>query len=143
MKFESKKDMLFSVIILGLNAFFITIIVLGLINGEIKQQEYWPLVVIFGVVILIFWLFFGTNYKLTKQDGLIYKCGPLKGQIKIEDITQITKGKTLWVGLKPATSRNGLIIKYNKYDEIYISPKTNETFIKKILELNSNIKITE
>jgi len=143
MKFESKKDMLFSVIILGLNAFFITIIVLGLINGEIKQQEYWPLVVIFGVVILIFWLFFGTNYKLTKQDGLIYKCGPLKGQIKIEDITQIIKGKTLWVGLKPATSRNGLIIKYNKYDEIYISPKTNETFIKKILELNSNIKITE
>ncbi|NRR90503.1 PH domain-containing protein [Winogradskyella undariae] len=143
MKFESKKDMLFSVIILGLNAFFITIIVLGLINGEIKQQEYWPLIVIFGVVILIFWLFFGTNYKLTKQDGLIYKCGPLKGQIKIEDITQIIKGKTLWVGLKPATSRNGLIIKYNKYDEIYISPKTNETFIKKILELNSNIKITE
>ncbi|QXP79654.1 MULTISPECIES: PH domain-containing protein [Winogradskyella] len=143
MKFESKKDMLFSVIILGLNAFFITIIVIGLINGEIKQQEYWPLIVIFGVVILIFWLFFGTNYKLTKQDGLIYKCGPLKGQIKIEDITQIIKGKTLWVGLKPATSRNGLIIKYNKYDEIYISPKTNETFIKKILKLNSNIKITE
>ena len=143
MKFESKKDILFSVIILGLNAFFITIIVLGLINGEIEQQEYWPLIVIFGVVILIFWLFFGTNYKLTKQDGLIYKCGPLKGQIKIEDITQIIKGKTLWVGLKPATSRNGLIIKYNKYDEIYISPKTNETFIKKILELNSNIKITE
>ncbi|WP_179317025.1 PH domain-containing protein [Winogradskyella undariae] len=143
MKFESKKDILFSVIILGLNAFFITIIVLGLINGEIEQQEYWPLIVIFGVVILIFWLFFGTNYELTKQDGLIYKCGPLKGQIKIEEITQIIKGKTLWVGLKPATSRNGLIIKYNKYDEIYISPKTNETFIKKILELNSNIKITE
>lgn len=48
----------------------------------------------------------------------------------------------MWTGLKPATARNGLIIKYNKFDEIYISPETNDTFVDKILELNGNIVIT-
>ena len=43
--------------------------------------------------------------------------------------------------LKPATALKGLIIKYNKYDEIYISPKTNESFVAEILKLNPEVKI--
>ncbi len=55
---------------------------------------------------------------------------------------EVIKGKTLWVGLKPATARKGLIIKYGKFDEIYISPQTNDEFINRLLELNDAIKIT-
>ena len=80
---------------------------------------------------------------MTKENGLIYKSGPIIGKISVDRITEIIKGKTLWAGLKPATSRKGLIVKYDKYNEVYISPKTNESFIKKILELNGQIKITE
>ena len=87
------------------------------------------------------WLFYGTKYELTKT-YLKYKSGPIRGKIELKKITQIIKNKTLWVGIKPATAKNGLIIKYEKYNEIYISPKTNETFIKQILKLNSGIKIT-
>ena len=47
------------------------------------------------------------------------------------------------VGFKPALATKGLIIKYNKYDDIYISPNSNDTFIEAVLKINSNIKIME
>jgi hypothetical protein len=90
---------------------------------------------------LLLWIYFKTEYVLTASK-LIYKSGPLRGSIEIHRIREIIKDKTLWSGLKPATARNGLIIKYDKFEEIYISPETNETFIKRILELNDKIKIT-
>ena len=142
MTFKSKKDSLFTMTILGLNAFLIGITIYGFITGELEKDDYWTLIPILGVVVLLFWIFFGTNYQLTKNE-LIYRCGPIKGKIKINRITEITKGKTLWVGLKPATSRKGLIIKYDKYNEIYISPNTNESFITELLKLKSDIKIND
>lgn len=143
MKFDSKKDTLFSILILGTNAFLIGITIVGILNGEMEKDEYWTLLIIAAVVGLLFWLYFGTNYELTKKDGLVYRSGPFNGKISVDRITEIIKGKTLWVGFRPATARKGLIVKYDKYNEIYISPKTNESFIKKILELNRQIKITE
>lgn len=143
MKFESKKDILFSIIILGMNAFLIGITIVGIASGEMEKHEYWTIILISAVVGLLFWLYFGTNYELSKENGLVYRSGPFNGKINIDRITEIIKGKTLWVGFRPATSRNGLIVKYDKYNEIYISPKTNELFIEKILELNEKVKITE
>ena len=88
----------------------------------------------------LLWLYYGTYYELT-QTHLKYNCGPIKGNIEIKEIREIIKDKTLWVGLKPATARKGLIIKFGKYDEIYISPEKNDEFINHILELNDAIKI--
>ena len=56
----------------------------------------------------------------------------IKGKIEIKEIREVIKGKTLWVGLKPATARKGLIIKYGKFDEIYMSPQTNDEFINRL-----------
>jgi hypothetical protein len=78
---------------------------------------------------------------LTKTE-LKYKSGILRGTIQIKDISEIIKGKTFWSGFKAATARHGVIVKYNQYDEIYISPKTNDTFVAKLLELNTEITIT-
>lgn len=47
----------------------------------------------------------------------------IRGKIEIVGIKEIIIGKSLWSGFKPATAKNGLIIKYDKYNEIYISPK--------------------
>jgi len=143
MKFESKKDLFFSITILGINTFLIGMIVLSMINGDMEKDEYWTLILIIPLILFLFWLYFGTNYELSKENGLIYRCGPFNGKISVDRITEIVKGKTLWVGFKPATSRKGLIVKYDKYNEIYISPKTNETFIKNILELKKDIIIKE
>ena len=143
MKFNSKKDILFSIIILGLNAFLIGIANVVILDKEMEKGDYWALILIVAVVGLMFWLYFGTNYELTKKNGLTYRSGPFNGKISVDRITEIIKGKTLWVGFRPATSRKGLIVKYDKFNEIYISPKTNEFFIEKILELNEEITITE
>jgi Bacterial PH domain len=39
----------------------------------------------------------------------------------------------------PAASLDRIAIVYNKYDEIYISPKNREDFIKELLKINSDI----
>lgn len=111
-------------------------------NGVANLSNLWIDILLTLTLFLLFWIYFGTNYELT-QTELKYKSGPIRGKIKISEIQEITKGKNLWSGLKPATARSGLIIKYTKYDQLYISPKTNETFIKQILELNSKIKIND
>ena len=142
MKFNSRKDPVFSFFILGINAFLIGITLYGIGKGELEKDDYWMLLLVSAVIGLLFWLYFGTNYELTKEHGLRYRCGPFRGEIHVDRITEIIKGKTLWVGFRPATARNGLIVKYDTYNEIYISPKTNESFIEKILKLNGQIKIT-
>lgn len=91
----------------------------------------------FIVIAFLLQLSFGTEYELTKTE-LKYKSGLISGKIEIERIKKIIKVKNLWVGLKPATARNRLIIKYDKYDKIYITPKTNDMFVEKILEYNNN-----
>ena len=91
---------------------------------------------------LIFWIYFDTSYKIENNE-LIYRSGFKKRKIGIPNIKEILKGKTMWSGVKPALARNGLIIKFNKYDEIYIAPENNNELISDLLKVNSEIKITE
>lgn len=142
MKFQSRKDLLFSIVILGSCAILIGACVVAFAKGNIKADEYWLIPILLLVAFLLLWLFFGTNYELTPQK-FIYKSGPIKGSINLDRIKEVVVGQTLWVGYRPATARKGLIVKYDSFNEIYITPKTNETFIKKLLELKSDIKITK
>ncbi|MDT0677022.1 PH domain-containing protein, partial [Autumnicola musiva] len=96
--------------------------------------------IIISILIPLLWAQFSTKYVLN-QNHLIYQSGPIRGKIEIERIRKIIKGKSLWTGFKPAIARKGLIIKFDKYDEIYISPESNEMFVKKILELNPKIEL--
>ncbi len=136
--FKSKRDFLFAFIVYTCVVFFTLMIVYDFYKNGVYVL--FPHVITLAVSVLLLWIFYFTDYKLTDA-LLIYKCGPLRGKIKINSIKEIVVGKTLWVGLKPATARNGLIVKFNKYDEIYISPETNEMFISEILKRNPEIKI--
>ncbi len=49
----------------------------------------------------------------------------------------------MWSGIKPALARNGLIIRYHKYDEIYIAPESNDEMIDDLMKLNPSIKVIE
>lgn len=138
-KFKSRKDILFQLLTFGFSGLLIFFRVFS--NGIDNYQFMWPDILILLVIGLLLWVYFGTAYELTETE-FEYKSGPFRGKIKLERIKEITKNKTLWAGLKPATARNGLIIKYDRYEEIYISPETNDTFVAKILELNEKIKIT-
>ena len=141
LKFKSKKDVLFQVLVLGTVGFCISNVVTQGLATELDKWNYITINLLLFVCGFLFWSYYGTYYELT-QTYLKYNCGPIKGKIDINEIREIIKGKTLWVGLKPATARKGLIIKYGKYDEIYISPETNDEFISHILAINDAIKIT-
>ena len=141
LKFKSKKDFLFQLITLGIVGFCISMVVVEGVGTELDKWNFITINISLFVCGFLLWIYYGTYYVLT-QTHLKYNCGPIKGKIEIKEIREIIKDKTLWVGLKPATARKGLIIKYGKYDEIYISPETNDKFINHILELNDAIKIT-
>lgn len=75
------------------------------------------------------------------EDALVYRSGPFQGRIAIDHIREIIVNCTSYSGIRPALARNGLLIKFKKYDEIYISPDNNENFLEAIQVLNPNIKI--
>lgn len=95
-----------------------------------------------GILIQILWIYFDTSYKIT-EDELYYYSGFVRGKIKISNIKEITKGKTMWSGLKPALSPNGLTIRYNRFDKIYISPENNDEVITNLLRINPDIQIVK
>ena len=142
LKVNSRKDVLFQIFTLGMIGFFIGIVTSELFSGNtITGEMIWSCFLMLLVSGFLLWCYYGTYYELT-QTHLKYNCGPIKGHIEIKEIREIIKDKTLWVGLKPATARKGLIIKYRKFDEIYISPEINDEFISHILAINNTIKIT-
>lgn len=117
-------------------------IVIFFLDTNTFTEKPFILLPLLSPLILIFWIYFDTFYKIEKNE-LIYRSGFLRGKIEITSIKEILKGKTMWSGIKPALARNGLIIKFNKYDEIYIVPENNDELISDLIKLNSEIKITE
>lgn len=141
MKFHSRKDNFFHIVVWG------CILLLSLLVVEILMINFdWINLLLFILISLtigfLLWIYFGTSYKLNK-DTFGYRSGPYRGKIEINRIKEVIKGKTMWVGFKPATAQKGLIIKYDGYNQIYISPKTNDLFIAELLRLNSEIRILE
>lgn len=93
-------------------------------------------------ILFLFWTYKTTFYTI-KESDLFWKSGPFHGKIDIKKINKIEHHNgilvpTLW---KPALSHTGLIITYNKYDDIYISPEKQQEFIITLQQINSNITI--
>ena len=111
-------------------------------NSQLIHEKPFILLPILAPFLLILWGYLNTIYRIEKEE-LVYRSAFLGGRIAISNISEIVKGKTMWSGIKPALARKGLIIKFNKYDEIYIAPKNNEELISDLLKINPDIKITE
>jgi hypothetical protein len=139
--FTSRKDQLFIWIIIIVVSIMLILSISDIILSGLQLESFILLCINLAVSTLLFWIFFGTRYELDKKE-IKYFCGPFKGKILISDIKEIKKNTTKWVGRKPATARKGLVIKYKKSNEIYISPDINDAFIKEILKLKANIKIS-
>ena len=141
MKFSARKSFLFSVLILGCVAFLTSFSILGMVFGWIAKSDSWMVIPFLIIAALLLWIYFGTYYQLTETE-LIYRSGPLRGKIPLNEIREIVKGKTLYAGIKPATAGKGLIVKFGKYDEIYISPDSNDSFILEIGKRNREIVVS-
>lgn len=65
-------------------------------------------------------------------------------KVDIRTITTITTGKTMWVGLhKHGTATNGLTISSKFKNDLYITPRNEELFLQKLMEINPNININK
>ena len=108
------------------------------------EDSYEPFLVLFSihflVILFLIWTYKTTFYKI-ENTYLHWKSGPFNGKIDITKINKIEYHKGIYVPTiwKPALSHIGLIITYNKYDDIYISPEKQEEFIATLHRLNPNI----
>jgi hypothetical protein len=94
------------------------------------------------IVLALVWILLDTKYIL-KENKIFYNSGPFRGSIAIDSIKKIThhSGIIVPVTFKPALNTKGLIIHYNSYDDIYISPKQEDLFLEELLKVNSNIEV--
>lgn len=104
------------------------------------------LISIFHLVFIIFFItiLFTTNYTIQNEE-LLCKSSVFRSKIQIKNIRKIQyhKGIIVPVTWKLGLSHIGIIITYNKYDDIYISPENREEFINDLLKINPNIEIIE
>tara|TARA_R110001592_G_scaffold307299_2_gene580550 strand:+ start:53307 stop:53735 length:429 start_codon:yes stop_codon:yes gene_type:complete len=142
MLFKSRKDPLYTSIVGAIIAFLFFSTFYFILEGNNVTATIVTVVINAAVGILLTWMLMGTSYIMNKE-YLRYKAGPIKGKIALDSIRQVKVGKTLYVGLKPATARNGIVIYYNKYDEIYISPKSNSHFVEELKKLNPSIEVLD
>lgn len=133
MKFYSRKGLL----MVGIIAFLLVITLVSFSDN--------PTVVFFILIPILsylLWMWYDTYYTIA-DDQLLYKSALIKGSININTIVEIVKNKSMYSGIKPALSGKGIVIKYNKWDDIYMSPADIDLFISAIKEVNPSIKITE
>lgn len=78
-----------------------------------------------------------TNFILTK-DELICKSLFFKKVIPYQTIRKVEKQTGIYAGIKFSTAWKGLIVHYNKFDEVLISPEKESEFIR---EITSRIQI--
>lgn len=98
--------------------------------------------IMISIVASLIWILLDTKYILN-ENKILYNSGPFRGSIAIESIRKIQhhSGIIVPVTFKPALNTKGLIIHYNNFDDIYISPKLENLFLEELLKVNPDIEI--
>lgn len=103
-----------------------------------------PLIIIGSILSFLVYSIFNTYYTISRTI-FSYKFGFFKDKIDIQKIRKIEYNNSIFVPvtLKLGWSHKGLIINYNQYDDVYISPKNRDQFVAELLKNNPNIIIKE
>jgi len=96
--------------------------------------------VLFFQQVLIFGLIKTTNYTF-EEDTLYCRSLIFKRRIPYTSIRKIEQNTSLYAGLKMSTSFRGIVIHYNKYDELFISPLESARFVELLKARNAEIVI--
>lgn len=141
LRFESKKDIWFIIIIWGTIIGFTLISIFGIGNGQSSIVGEVIGYVVMGLTIsLLLWVWFGTGYIIYEEDIKI-KSGPLRTTIKINEIQKIRKAKNPLSA--PALAIDRLEIMYGKFNVAYISPRHEKEFIQVLIEKNPQIQLDD
>jgi len=117
-------------------------VVIFLLDRATFTEKPFILLPLISPIALLAWIYFDTSYSI-ENDRLRYRSAFIRGEINVGSIREIIVGKTMWNGVKPALAKNGLIIKYNKYDDIYLAPENNQELVADLLKINHTIEVVE
>jgi hypothetical protein len=141
MVFKPKKDWFFPVVLLFVGVIYSAVAVYVLIEEEDHSSIYGLGLVFFFLMLLFLVIQKTTYYRIDSENRLICKMLFLKKIISISEIKSIEDSNGLYVGWKMNTSWKCLVVKYNKYDELLISPAEEFEFIQALLKLNPLINV--
>lgn len=113
------------------------------LEGNWKAGDFIASVLIVATIIFLIWILVDTKYIIRDDIILHYHSGPIRGKINIQSIRKIEfqygwVSKSLW---KASLDKDGLYIYYNKFDDVYISPKHREEFVNYLLKINPKIEL--
>lgn len=102
----------------------------------ILSEEYVLSAVFIVLLVLFYFLAKSIQYKIDGENLVIWRT-----KIPIQSIHKVYR--TRMPLSSPALSLDRIAIVYNKYDEIFISPKEREEFIKELLKVNPTIEVKD
>jgi energy-coupling factor transporter transmembrane protein EcfT len=133
MLFRAKKDYTFLIVFL-----FVLLLYSGISLFTIIYEDDYSVIWVFLIVLTFLALLFISIYKTTyfrlDQHNLFCKSLIFKKEIPYSSIKKVEKQQGIYAGVKFSTAWKGIIVHYNKYDELLISPENEEIFIVKIQE---------
>jgi energy-coupling factor transporter transmembrane protein EcfT len=139
MLFRAKKDYTFLIVFL-----FVLLLYSGISLFTIIYEDDYSVIWVFLIVLTFLALLFISIYKTTYfrlEDEILF-CRSLffTKRVPYSSIRKVEKQKGIYAGIKFSTAWKGLVVHYNKYDEILISPENEELFIEK---LNERIQLSQ
>lgn len=129
-KFNSKVDAWIFLVL----SFPIFISLYSIIGGD-----YTGYFVLIGFIIFAVLLFKTTIYSIDENNLIVKSLFIVNQKIEISTIRKIEKSNSILSS--PALSLDRIVVKFNKYDEIYLSPKLKELFVEELLKVNPTIEI--
>jgi hypothetical protein len=140
MLFYAKKDWFFPVVLL-----FVALIYGGvsliILFTEDDLNALYGLAIVFCLLTFLFWLIQKTTSYRIGNHEIICRMLFLKKSIPINSIRSIEKANGMYVGRKMNTAWKCIIVKYNTYDELLISPDEELRFIETLLAINPKIYV--
>jgi hypothetical protein len=131
MRFETKRDYTFLVIFLFVFLIYSCVSVYS-IYYEQDKSSIWVLIVVLSVIALLLGLIYKTTFFILEENELICKSLFITRKIPYQNIRRVEKQKGLYAGLKMSTAWKGIVVHYNKYDDLLISPEREDHFILEI-----------
>jgi hypothetical protein len=137
-KFKSRRDPKIATL---LAMPVILVLIMVLLSPSVEVTD---VLLVTMLSVLVGWVWNATLYTVT-DDEVLYSCGPIKGNIAIDTIEKVklNTGSVQYGGFKPALSADGVIVFYNTYDSIYLSPDNKLGFANAVKAHNPSIIIEE
>lgn len=140
--YTSKRDWVYGSLFLGISLFFVGIAITSYFDTPLSG---WLLLllILLSVNSVLLISFFFIKIRIEGEELVVNVIFDVF-RVSIFKITKIRIGETMWSGFnKCGTSVGGLIIFSKFKNDLYITPKNQDDFLKELLEINRHIIIED